>query len=251
MADDDAQTQTAPTATTPVPQTFVPQPGVAYFTAEQVEKFRADERSKLQQALDAQKARADEQATQLTALAEAQAEREAAEAKRLETEQAAAKAEADKDRDAKTLLEEKDLEWAQRFDQLRLQQEQQNAAHALERQALELQGYIQSRVAQEIGDKNIAPQLAKFVNGTTKEEVEASIEQVKNTTLQIAQDLAAEQQQTRQQTPGVSTNTGPSSMGSVPEMDDGVDYTKLSMKDYLEKVRPGLGIGQGGQGLFS
>jgi ribosomal protein L44E len=239
----------------PVVQTSLPAQvtatNIRYFTEDEVEKFRADERSKLQQELERTKAQQAQTAADLKKLTDAQAEKDQAEADRIKAEQDAARVAAEADMDAKSILENRTQDWETRFTSLQEEMRQKDAAHILERQALELQGYIQSRVAQELGEKNIAPQLAKFVDGTSVEEVEASIANVKQTTAEIAQELAAEQEQARRDTPGISTHQGPSSMGSVPELTEEIDYTQLSMKDYLEKVRPKLGIGQGGQGLFS
>ena len=49
----------------------------------------------------------------------------------------------------------------------------------------------------------------------------------------------------------MSTNTGPSSVGSMTEIKpEPIDYTKLTLKEYVEKVRPQLQIEKRDNGIF-
>lgn len=223
----------------------------AFFTTEQLEKARTEERNKVQAEKARLKAKYDE--TQVE-IAELRAFKEQQEKDRATAEKKAAKArrqDDEKDLSAKEILARRDAErdaeraeWEHRFAQL-------EAQGRLERQVMELQVYIQRRIAEEQSAKTIAPQFIDYITGASAEEVEKSIELAQTKTAEILAEVTSQRQPT-QRPQGVSVSTGPSNVGSVTETNaDEVDYTSLSMKDYLEKVRPKMGIGGGGQGIFS
>jgi hypothetical protein len=233
------------------PDTPVPTPPARStefaFTVEQIEKARREEREKVQR----EKQRLKDQMAQQTAeLEELRQFREAQEAAKQAEERKKAKAEkseAEKDMSAKEILARRELEWENRFTEQERRFQQMEAQSVLEREAMKLQVYIQKRVAEEQAQGNIAPQFVDYITGTSPEEVELSIEMAKVKTAEILAEVTSASRPR-----GVSVSAGPSSIGSQSEMEsDEVDYRNLSLKDYLEKVRPKLGIGGGGQGLFS
>jgi hypothetical protein len=229
-------------------------PTVRTFTADEVEKFRADERNKAATKVAKLQAQFDEQAAKLTELADATAAREAAEAEALASQTAAEKAAAEADLDAKALLEVRTQEFEAKFQEMAHQQEQREAQLALERQYLEMKAYIQGRVAEETVNKTIHPAFYDYIDGQTVEQVEASIALAKQKTEQMVQEIAAREQGSTQQQfqtgGGVTTNTGPSSMGSVSEGGDELDFTKMSYADFV-KNRHQLIRSNGDGGLFS
>lgn len=231
-----------PVVTPPAP----PAPPTRTFTEAEVEKFRADERNKLQSKLDAQ-------AAKLNEIAEAQAAREAADAELAAQAAAAAKAAQEADLDAKSLLEIRTQEWEQKFAQMAEEQRQKEAQLALERQFLEMKAYIQGRVAEETAQKTIHPAFFDFINGSTREEVEASINLVKAKTEAMAQEIAAREtgrtQQQFQTGQGPSTRTGPSDFGHVAEGGEELDYTQMSYADFV-KNRHNLIRSNGNSGIF-
>lgn len=243
-------TQTAP------PPPAAPPSSDTYFTVEQIEKARAEERSKVQAEKDRLRSKFKETEQELEALRKAMDEQKK-EQERMNRAKAAKERRArEKDMSAKDILEEREKEWEQRFSEQQARFAQLEAQAALERQAQKLENYIVRRVSQEQAAKTIAPQFVDYITGSSEEEVEASIELAKQKTAEIAaevsQQLQGYQAQPQGQPRGVSVSSGPANFGSQTDIrDDDIDYTTLSMKDYLEKVRPKLGIGGGGQGLFS
>jgi hypothetical protein len=217
---------------TPAPTT------VRTFTAEEVEKFRADERNKaankvakLQADFEAEKAARAELAASVAA-------REAAEAEAAAAVAAQVKSAEEADLDAKTLLERRTAEFDAKFAEMERKQQQREAQLELERKYLEMKAYIQGRVAEETVAKTIHPAFYDYIDGQTPEQVEASISLAKQKTEQMVAEIAAREQGQTQQAfqtgQGVSTATGPSSMGSVQEGGDEVDFTNMSYADFVK-----------------
>jgi hypothetical protein len=219
-------------------------PAPRTFTAEEVEKFRTDERNKLQSKLDAQNAK-------LEALAEAEAARANAEAEALAAQRAAAKAAEEADLDAKALLEIRTQEFEAKFAQMAEQQKQREAQLALERQFLEMKAYIQGRIAEET--KTIHPTFYDYIDGASIEQVEASIALAKAKTEAMAQEIQAREQgrptAQLQQGLGVGTATGPTSFGTVSEGGEELDFTNMSYADFV-KNRSSLIKSNGNSGIF-
>lgn len=220
------------------------------FTTEHIEKARREEREKVQKEKARLKAELDAQKTELDQFRQFKEQQEAERAAQVQADALAKRNKDEEELSAKDLLARREQEWQQKLAEQERKVQQQFAQLELEREATRLQGYIQRRVIEEQNARSLAPQFTDYITGSTVEEVEASIELAKAKTAQIMEEVA-QQRASSGQARGVSVASGPSSMGSVTETDGGeVDYTTLSMKEYLEKVRPKLGIGNGGQGLF-
>ena len=143
-----------------------PAQNVPSFTAEQIEKARREEREKVLKRLENEKTRAAEYAKELEEL---RAYREAAEAetaRQQKLEERRLKGEAEKDLDAKEILARREEEWDKRqaedrkaledqMAQLRAERDQERAQLALERETLQLQNYITTRVNEELNAKTI------------------------------------------------------------------------------------------------
>jgi hypothetical protein len=231
MPPEDVET-VEPTTATPAPTT------VRTFTAEEVEKFRADERSKIQGKMDKLKAQFDEQSTKFNELAEAQTARERAEAEEAEARAAQLRDAEEADLDAKQLLEKRTAEFTDKF--AKLEQEQHEREHLLnlERQYLEMKAYIQGRVAEETAKHTVHPTFFDYIDGNTVEEVEASIALAVQKTEAMAQEIQereqGQQQQAFQTGSGVSTNTGPSSFGTVLEGNEELDIENLTYPEFVK-----------------
>lgn len=242
-----------------------------YFTAEQleaarreaIEKARTEERDKLYPKINKQDEQFKAMQEELAALKQAEADRAKELAKRqAEAEKAKQKA-ADAELSAKELLEKRHAEWeAQRAQdkadhEARLaviaeQQQLQQAMWDKEREMAQLAMYIRDQI--EANRDNIAPELLDFIDGTTKEEVDASIERVKAKTAAIVEGMRQAQLQTRAGMPGVAPSGGATAL--TPGLDTGDrqltpdDIKGMSMKDFAA-LRSKMGInGNGGQGLF-
>lgn len=223
------------------------------FTAEQIEKARREEREKVQREKARLKELADAQKAELEELKQWREAKQAEELARQKKADKEARREAEKDLSAKEILAAREAEWEQRLNGYEQKFAQLEAKAALERQVMELKVYINQRVAEAQREGLIADQFVDYITGSTPEEVEASLDRAIQKTEQIKQEIAAERTGTPQPR-GVSVATGPaelpSDLGGLRETGDQVDYTKLSLKEYLEKVRPTLGISGGGKGLF-
>jgi hypothetical protein len=159
------------------PAVVVPQqnqvPQGRLFTEEDINKARQQEKDKLYD-------RIEQMNEQLKVL---QQEREAAEAAR--------KAEADRvaedlrkkeeaELSTRALLEKKEQEWDGKFAALTAQREQDRAVFEQERRLAEVESYRIARVAQE--SEFILPVLRDLVRGNTIEEIDASIQEMKQRT---------------------------------------------------------------------
>lgn len=245
-----------PTAPQPVAQpvpTVVPQadPNSRYFTAEEVERFRQQERDKLYPQLSQLQERLS------TFEQEREAARQAEEA-RIREEQAAARRAEEEEMSARQLLERQREEFEQRFAQLEAEREQERALLEREREFNALQAYIQRRVREESEAKTIAPELLDLVDGSSEADIEASITRLREKTNAIVTSMQAAQQQLTPPAPprGVSpagyAATGPMEMHSEQREVTPDEIRQMSMADYA-KFREQAGIGRQaqGHGIFS
>jgi hypothetical protein len=238
-----------------------PPPNTNLFTAEAIEQARRQERDKINTRLAAERAKNTTQATELDELRAFRAATDAEAEKKAKDDARKAKKEAEKDLTAKERLDLRDSEYerqrqedrdemAAQLAQMRAERTQEKAQLALERSVLQLQNFISTRVNQELTLKTIAPQFVDFITGSSEEQVEASIELAKVKTAEIVAEIAGQQAGTQQRR-GVGTNTGPSNIGSQTEVEsEPLDYTKLTLKEYIEKVRPTLQIDKRDNGIF-
>jgi hypothetical protein len=209
------------------------------FTADEVEKFRADERNKLQAKIDSLNDKFKEVSTQYQTLAETVQERELREAKEAEARTAVLKAEEESELDAKTLLAKREAEWAEKQAQLEKSVADKFAALDLERQYLELKSYTQGRVAQEVANGSIHETFAHYITGNSKEEIEASIQLAQKKSEQLLAEVAQYAQGRTaslfQSGGGVSAKGGPSELGSMAEIQgEEIDTAGMSFADYVK-----------------
>lgn len=238
------------TVTTPVITTPVSTP-VQYFTADQLEAARTQERDKLyatQERLKDQNKAMETQLAELTADKESR-DKQAADAAAL------AKAEAKKAADAKLSAEEliaaRDAEWQKQKDEFQAQMDLDRAFMQKEHDLMKLAAYAQRRVAEEIAADSIAPQLVDYITGNSEEEIEASIATAKQKTESILESVTS---QAPPRVPGVSpTGFGPS--GPLDTFQGQRQFTadeikNMSMDDYA-RYRGALGTGRNNNsGMF-
>ena len=186
---------------------------------------------------------------------------EAARAKEAEkaakaAEQAKQKA-AEAELSAKELLEKRQAEWDEqlaaakaeqeaRIEELRKQQEMQQAIFAKEQELAQLALYVRDRVAAE--QDSIAPELIDLIGGNTREEVDASVEDMKARTARIVEGMRQAAIGARAQMPGVASSGGATAI--TPGLDTGDkqltddDIKSMSMSDYA-KLRQQTGLRTG------
>lgn len=205
--------------------------GDRVFTAEDIEKARREEKSKVYSRLEE---------TQRE-LAEIKAKED--ERQRLAQEEEARLAEeaqkrAEEEMTAKELLQQKEQEWQQRFSKMEEEIAQRDAIMQKEQELQALEQYRQERLSDpEIADR-IVPDLRDLVRGNSPEEIDAAISTMiakSDSILQSTQQFAQAQ---RQQMQGVRP-TSPS-IGPVEENDTAqqrvtaTDIANMPMQEYIK-----------------
>jgi hypothetical protein len=230
-----------------------PQPGQQYFTAEQLEAARKQEKDKLYDRMSKLEEQFNNSKTELEQF---RSEREAAEAARLEAEQQALEVQrkADEEKLSVTeLLAKRDAEWQAEKESMKQTLETERVIAQRDRELFQLQSYIQRRVAEEMAQDNIAPELIDLIDGNNEAEVESSITKMKEKTASIVAGMGG---QTPRQSPGVSP-AGFAPSGPLDNITGAKTYTaddikNMSGKEYAQ-FRAQVGIDRAGnnQGLFN
>lgn len=70
------------------------------------------------------------------------------------------------------------------------EEKDQRAQQQLEAEAIRLQDYRDQVVTAAVSSQAIAPQFARFIGGTSKQEIDAAIEQAKASTAEILDEIA-------------------------------------------------------------
>ena len=240
--------------TLPQPVTVINQPPQGqYFTAEQLEAARQQEKDKLYGRMQALETQFNDSKAELDKYRQ---EREAAESARLDAEKKAAdakKAEEESKLSVQDLIKRKEQEWQEAQNSLQNQLEMQKALMDKDRELFRLQQYIQRRVAEEIAENNIIPDLAEYIDGNNEEQVEASITKAKEKTASIV--AGALGQNAPRTTPGVSPTgfapTGPLDNLQGTQSYQPSDIQKMSLAEYAEfRAKAGIDKAGNNKGLF-
>jgi hypothetical protein len=194
-----------PEGTVTIPVQPDPAPAPQTFTAEQIAKARQEEKDKLYPEIQSLK----EKQAQFEAFkAEAEAQRQAAVEEAAAKAREEAEAEARKkfeESDAKSLLAEAEQKWQSQFEALQQERATEHALFEREREFAALKEYATGKVNEALQANELAPELADFVTGNTQEEIDASLEFVKQKTQQIVAGIQQAQTAARAAMPGVST----------------------------------------------
>lgn len=248
----------APTTTAQPPPVIIqnPPPG-QYFTAEQLEAARQQEKDKLYGRMQTLEDQFKASQAELTTYRE---EREAAQAAAVQAQkdadEATRKAEEEK-LSVQQLLEKRDAEWKAQQDKMKQDLELERTMMQKDRELFALQNYIQRRVAEVIADNSVMPDLIEFINGNTEQEVDVSVTKMQEKTANIVEGatrLTAPGQPTT--TPGVSP-TGFAPAGPLDTLSGTRQYTaedikNMSAQEYAA-FRAQVGIDKAGnnKGLFN
>jgi hypothetical protein len=224
-----------------------------YFTADQLEAARQQEKDKLYGRLQDQEGKLQAFQSQLEELNRDKETREA-EAKRLTDEAAAARrAEEESKLSAQELVKAREAELRQQQEAFQSQMELKLATMQKEQEFLQLQSYTQRRVAELIAADEVIPDLVEFIGGNTVDEVEASITKVKEKTANIVKGAAT---LTAPGMPnGVSPTGGPS--GLLDGISGSREFTPqeiagMSMEQYRAyREQRGLDRAGNNRGMFS
>lgn len=209
-----SQNPAAPTQ----PETQQQSNGERLFTADEVEKFRQQEKDKLY-------SRVESMAQEVDRLkAEREAERKAIEEAEAAAE-AKAKAEAEDGMDVRDLLKQTREEFQSETARLREEAERAQAMLEQERRLSELSAYRQQAL-QAVSDR-LVPEFADFISGDTPEQIDASISDALERSDRVVQGMLAAQQQQLQGMQGARV-TAPTGNGPLEEQQE---QRQLSVQD--------------------
>jgi DNA repair exonuclease SbcCD ATPase subunit len=205
--------------------------GEEYFTADDIEKVRKQEKDKLYNRLQ-------DMEGELETLRK---EREAALREQEEAEARSAAERTAQEReelDAKELVAKVEQTWQERFDALQSEREQERALLEKERQFSQLNEYRMQRLSDPEVEGSIMPELRDLIVGDSPEEIESAIANMQQRTARILEQARTFAQTQRQQMPGVRA-TDPS-IGPVEENDSAhqtvtaEQIKSMSMTDYVK-----------------
>jgi ParB-like chromosome segregation protein Spo0J len=234
-----------------------PNPPNQFFTVEDIEKARREERDKLYGRISRTDERFKTLEEELVSLKADRDRRVEDEAQHRAQAEALLKAKSEEELSAKQLIEQREKEWNDRFQKMTEQQEIDKALQAKEREFIALQSYIQRRAAEEQIGETIGGELLEFINGNNEQEVEASITKLREKTQSILNGIRDGQQQARASLPGVSMTGAPPSGGPLDNISgqqrqlSPEDIAKIPMSEW-HKFRSQIGIDGAGsnRGLY-
>src|SRR5215831_7419819 len=185
-----------------------------FYTEEQVQQMRQETDARLA-----------EMGGQLQQLQEERQAREAAIAQQQQEAEAATRAAEEAQMDVRQLMEKRDKEWQQRWDSLQEEREKDRAIFEREREFNALQDYRRDRIQQE--EEFLMPQLRDLVGGNTYEEIDQSIELMKQRSASIMADVQEAQAQLIRPPLRSAATTGQPSMGGPLEQQPNVEQLSL------------------------
>jgi len=224
----------------------------AAYTAEDLSKAREQEKNKLYPQMEKMR-------EELASLKKAEEERilqeEARkEQRRLRDAEAVEKKKREEEEtlELRELLQRKELEWQAQLEQERLEREKAFALLEREREFQELQNYRARRIDEE--RDTIVPDLIDLVQGTSVDEIEQSINTLKDKSARILDSVAQVAQQSRKEMQGSRITvpaSGPLDNDSDPRTYSPESIAEMSLADYAKNRSKLLGgANTRGQGLF-
>lgn len=216
------------------------------FTSEDIARAREQEKQKLYPQLEKLK-------DEVSSLRREREEREAEEARMRAEAEAEAKRRAEEEMDVRELLRTKEQEWANQLEQERVERERAIALLEQERQFQELQAYRQQRLEAE--RDNIIPELIDLIDGGTPEEIESSIQGLKDRSARILESAQQAMTSARRDMAGsrvTAPAAGPLDTDSENRSFTPEDIRNMSVSDY-QKYRErllGSAAANRGRGLF-
>jgi len=236
------------------PPIVINNPPQQYFSAQDLENARKQEKDKLYDRI----VKAEEQLKTFQTEAEQwRQEREAANTAAQLAQQAAddaARREAESKLSAQELIDKKSKELDDRMSAWSKEMETREAILAKEQQYLTLRGYTQQRIAEEYAAGNIADEFLDYIDGSTKDEVEASITKAKEKTASIVAATFGSGQPPRN--PGVAPTgfgpTGPLDTFQGQRQFSAADIDAMNMNEFAQfRERYGIDKAGNNKGMFS
>jgi DNA repair exonuclease SbcCD ATPase subunit len=201
MSGADASTATTTNSTLSSTEVSTPK----FYTEDDLAKVRSQEKDKLypqiEQLKDEVSSLRKEREEEAARLAAAAAEKESAEA-------AAQKEQKESELEVRELLKVKEQEWSEQLERERQERERAFALLEQERAFTDLQNYRNSRLEQE--RETIIPELVDLLSGNTPEEVDASLEGLKERSARILESAQQAMQTARRDMTGTRATLPPS-----------------------------------------
>jgi hypothetical protein len=192
-------------------------PDTGRFTTDDIAKARQQEKDKLYP-------RISEMETELKRLREEREAREAAESAQRQEQEETARKQQEEELSVRDLLQKRETEWEQRFQTIAKERERDKAVFEMENTFRQIQDYRTDRLNAEAD--NIMPELRDLISGSTKEEIDASIEGLKDRTIRILEQVTSAQQNQRQEMRGSSVTAPP-----IGPMEQQAEYETLTPDD--------------------
>ncbi len=218
--------------------------GVPVYTEDDLRRVREQEKSKLYSRLDKMQ-------DEVETLRREREDRLRIEQEREQAEEEARRTAEEQDMDVRELLNKKEQEWKEQLAAIEAERERDRALLEQERQYAELTAYMSQRIEDE--RENILPELIDLVGGSTKEEIDASIESLKVRSDRIFDSAQQAMSSARREVSGARV-TLPSPLENPSENAQFTpeDIRSMSMQDYAkhrQRLLSGKAQGQS-QGLF-
>lgn len=199
-----------------------------FYTEEDLAKVRSQEKEKLYPQIDKLK-------EELEGLKREREEEARMKAEQAAQEEAARKAAAEEDLDVRSLLKTKEQEWQEQLERERQERERAFALLEREKAFADLQNYRAQRLDQE--RESIIPELIDLVTGNTQEEVEASINGLKERSARILESAQSAMQSARKEMTGTrvtAPSAGPLETNSENRQFTAEDISSMSLNDYAK-----------------
>lgn len=199
-----------------------------FYTEEDLAKVRAQEKDKLYPQIDKLKGELEELKKQREEeLAAKLAEKEAEDALRREAAEA--------DMDVRDLLKQKESEWTEQLERERQERERAFALLEREKSFAELQNFRQQRLEEE--RENIIPELLDLVTGETQDEINTSLESLKERSSRILESAQQAMQSARKEMTGsrvTAPPTGPLDINSEQRNFTADEIAAMPMNEYAK-----------------
>ena len=199
-----------------------------FYTEDDLAKVRSQEKEKLYPQIDKLKEELDT----------IKKEREAEIAARAAEAEAKAKAQQEaleSDMDVRSLLKQKESEWQGQLERERQERERAFALLEREKSFADLQSYRTQRVEAE--RDNIIPELLDLISGNTREELDSSIEGLRERSAKILESAQSAMQNARKEMTGTRVTTppaGPLETNMEQRNFTAEDISTMSMNDYAK-----------------
>lgn len=199
-----------------------------FYTEEDLAKVRSQEKDKLYPQIEKLKSELEEiKKAREAELAAKQAEKEAVDAEE--------RARLEADLDVRELLKKKETEWNEQLERERQERERAFALLEREKTFAEIQNFRQQRLEEE--RESIIPELLDLVTGNTQDEINASIEGLKERSVRILESAQQAMQTARKEMTGsrvTAPPTGPLDINSEQRNLTADEIAAMPMNEYAK-----------------